>query len=560
MKGFNKLMLVLAVSLLAACGGGNSGSAGGDSTVSLLITDAVSDQYAKVWVTVQKVTAVDASGASFTLYDNPQGDVVNLSELNGVAALLNTQLLPDGTYSDFQVTLANEVTLVERATGQSVLAAFNNNGQPEIVPVQGSVTIAAGSTATIAIDFDLKQFSYDPVSGLVTPVLVLKNDTNGAMPLNNTLVRTYADVDGTVGEISNLTTFTLQPEHGSAPLTVNLQATATVYDYRDGTLGSDTSALEPGLRIEVYGNYDATAMVVDAVRVEIKGAGSSDASTNAMYGAKVEGLVSSYDAVNDVLVLDVREADHFMPPAATMEISNISNAVFTKGSADLLTAGQKVEIKGSWADPVFSAALVEIEGAPAGSMDSSHAYDDLYAEVKGQVESVSGDIVTLAIVKAEHVDPAATLLATIDIDVSKAWFKSGDAQCLEAGAYIEAKGALEAGTMMAAVVDIESLCGGQQPIIVDSSSRHDNNSATPDGSMMDNAEIKGVISAIDGDRVTVQLFSAENFQPGSDQVQIDVANAWYEYGSAADIALQRVVEVKGSWNGEQLQAMRVEFK
>ncbi|MFQ5487170.1 MAG: DUF4382 domain-containing protein, partial [Gammaproteobacteria bacterium] len=335
MKGFNKLILVLAVSLLAACGGGSGSSSGGDSTVSLLIMDAVSDQYAKVWVTVQKVTAVDASGTPFTLYDNPQGEVVNLSELDGVAALLNTQLLPDGAYSDFQVTLANEVTLVERTTGQSVMAVFNNNDQPETVPVQGSVTIAAGSTATIAIDFDLKQFSYDPVSGLVTPVLVLRNDTAGTLPLSSTLARTYADVDGAVGEISSLTAFVLQTEHGAAPLTVNLQSTATVYDERNGTLGSDTSALEPGLRVAVYGNYDAAAMMVDAVRVEIKAA-----SGNAMYNAKVEGLVSGYDAVNDILLLDVREADHFMPPAAAMEISNVANAAFTKGSTELLAAGQ----------------------------------------------------------------------------------------------------------------------------------------------------------------------------------------------------------------------------
>ena len=558
MKGFNKLMLVFAVSLLAACGGGGGASNGGDSTVSLLITDAVSDQYAKVWVTVQKVTAVDASGATVTLYDNPQGDVVNLSELNGVAALLNTQVLADGTYSDFQVTLASEVTLVERATGQSVVAAFNTSGQPETIPVQGSVTVAAGSATAIAIDFDLKQFTYDAASGLVTPVLVLRNDTGGALPLGNTLVRTYADVGGIVGDVTDASSFVLQPEHGAAPLTVNLQSTATVYDYRDGTLGSDTSALAPGLRVEVYGNYDATAMVVDAVRVEIKAAGGMTAGTNAPYSAKVEGLVNSYDAVNDILVLDVREADHFMPPAATLEISNVANAVFTKGSMDLLSAGQKVEVKGDWNDPVFSAALVEIEGAMPNAMGGGHAYDDMYAEVKGRVESVSGDIVTLTVVKAEHVDVASAPLTTIDIDVSQAWFKYGDAQCLDSGAYLEAKGALEAGGMTATVVEIESVCGSQ-PVVIDSPSGGDGSS--PDATMgMERAELKGVIEAVDGDIITVRLFKAENMQPAGNQVQVDVAAAWYEYGTAADLVLDRVIEAKGTWNGEQLQAMQVEFK
>ncbi len=556
MKGFNQLMLVLAVSLLTACGGGGGSSTGGDATVSLLITDAVSDQYAKVWVTVQKVAAVDASGTPFTLYDNPQGEVVNLSELDGVAALLNTQLLPDGTYSDFQVTLANEVTLVERTSGQSVKAAFNNSGQPETVAVQGSVTIAAGSTATIAIDFDLKQFSFDPLSGLVTPVLVLRNDMAGTPPLSSTLARTYADVGGTVGEISGPTAFILQTEHGAAPLMVNLQSTATVYDERNGTLGSDTTVLAPGLRVAVYGNYDTAAMVVDAVRVEIKAATSG----NAMYNAKVEGLVSSYDAGNDVLLLDVREADHFMPPATTMEISNVANAVFTKGGPELLAAGQKVEVKGDWADPIFSAALVEIEGAlPESATDGSHAYDDPYAEVKGRVESVAGDIVTVAIVKTEDVDPATAPDITIDIDVSKAWFKAGMAPCLQAGSYLEAKGALVAGAMVAAVVEIESTCDDQAVIVDVTPASNDN--TMPDGTMtMDGAEIKGAISAIDGDIVTVRLFIAKGFQPGGDEVQVDVANAAFEAGGAADIALQRVVEARGSWNGSQLRAMQLEFK
>ena len=618
MKVLTGSALVVAMSLLAACGGGGGSSSTtsavtGNSAVSLLITDAVSDRYSKVWVTIYKVTAVDGTGNTVTLYES-QGEVVNLSELNGVAALLNTQNLAAGTYDNFQVTLADEVKLVEGATGNTVIAALSGTGQQQTVPVQGSVTIAAGGTASIAIDFDLQQFTYDPTTGLVTPVLVMRNDANGQMPAATpttpALDRTYADVDGTVTDVSDSTSFVLQPEHGAAPITVTLQPTATVYDDRDGSLGSDTSALGQGVQVEVYGNYDSAKLTIDAVRVEIKSAFSVANPSNPMADAKVEGVVESYDGVNDVLVLDVREAKHFMPPTV-LEISGISNAMFIRGSADLLDAGQRVEIKGRWndTDAVFTPRLVEIEGAmpSMGNGMGKHGYPDLYAEVGGRVESVDGDVVTVTIAKREHFDTSMAPAATIDVDVSNAWYKSGDAQCLESGAYIEAKGAVnDSGVLEAVVVDIESPC---VPMVADTSPLDSTSggAASPDGNgMMGNngnadgsttpsgngngngnggmgmdspslndgmgpgtgmdsampqaAELKGVITDVSGSLVTVQPFRVEYFQPAAAQVQVDVSTAWYEYGQATDLAVDRVVDIRGSWDGSQVLASQVEFK
>lgn len=567
MNAFKKSMLVFAVVLLAACGGGGSNTATeGRSVVSVLITDAVSDQYAKVWVTVLKVTAEDSNGAPVTLYDNPDGLVVNLSELNGVAALLNTQNLTPGAYSNFQVTLANEVSLVERVTGRIVPAAFNAAGYPEVVPVQGNITIGSG-TGTITIDFDLKQFNYDSTTGLVTPVLILKNDIGNGRSASGKLDRTYAEVEGTVREITDGVSFVLQPKHGSVSLRVNLLPATTIYDYRDGSVSSDAGVLVPELRVEVYGNYDPVVMTVDAVRIEIKGAGNSTAPS-AMNHAKVEGWVESYDQATDVLRVDVREAEHFIPPAGMLEVYNAANAVFTKGSAELLVPGQYVEIKGAWEAPLFTAALIEIEGAlPARSReDRSHGYDDLYAEVKGRVERLDGGQVTLAVVAAEHFDGGGPG-TTLTIDTSGAWFKYGAAECLEPGAYIEAKGAVESGVLVAVVVEVESACG--KVIVVDDSAADpsrdrdgdDDHSGDRDNDRRsERAEIKGVIDIVAGGMATVTWFRAEYFRPADDQVQVDVSDAWYEYGSAGDLAAGRVVEMEGRWDGNRLHATKVEFK
>jgi len=478
---------------LSACGGGSGGSTfTGNSPVSLLLTDAFSDQYAKVWVTVLQVTAQDASGQTVTLYDNPVGNVVNLTELNGVATLLNTQNLPAGSYSNFQVSLADAVALVDKTTGQSIAAAFSGTGQPQTVAVTGQISIGTGSNATIAIDFDLQQFSYDPTTGLVTPVLVLRQ--NPAQ-----IARTVADIDGTVARIVDGTHFQLRASHGQGLIDVSLQSSATVFNTADGSVSNDTSALQAGQRVSVYGNYDPALMTVDATRVEIQTpmASTTPQATN---NAKVEGVVSSFDSNSGLLSLDVREAS-FIPAGATLDIDlTASNPVFVKGSLDILTAGQRVEIRGNWQDPVFTPTTVEIEGGlpqfsdqangqetdgnevdsnenandrgtDSGAMDNSRdrgmgsaqamAVTDAYVEVKGEVQSLTNQGLTLTVLEVDAESSATQQLGQrLDVDLANAFFKRGDAGCLQAGDRLELKGAIHTdGIMDARVVDVERGCG-----------------------------------------------------------------------------------------------------
>lgn len=525
--------LMAVTLLLAACGGGGGGmsSTSGNPALSIFVTDDLSTEYAKVWVTVQRVAVNDAAGNEVVLYEDAQGAVFNLSELDGVAALLDTASLAPGSYSDFSITLADEVTLVDK-TNTAITAHLNGNGQPQTLVVSGSVTVSPGTPATAVLDFDLKRFTYDPGTGQVKPVIVLGN--SGVL---DSLDRVYGEVQGRVAGVTDAASFELQ--RGGEVITVTLQPTATVIVKDTDRIGRDTSVLVSGQAVEVYGDYDPATLTLSAVRVEADADASGTGSGTDL--AKVEGWVQAFDGAN--LVIDVREAD-FMPAAATLEITNVANAVFTKGSLASLADGQWVEIKGLWESPVFSARYIEIEGGrPNWSEgdDGDAAYAPDYAEVKGTVQAVAGDAVTVTVSKAEHFVPAGD---TIDIDVSQAWFKYGDASCLAAGVFLEAKGAVDSAGMDATVVEIASPCG-----------RSGDDSAGEGAT----AEIKGTVTAVDGDRLTVSVVRAKHFVPDTDAVGVDIATAWFEHGSRADLAAGELIEVKGVWDGSLLTAAKVEF-
>ena len=525
MKLIKLAILLVPALLLAACGGGSSTSSSSPA-MSVFITDNLSLDYSKVWVTVTQVTANGPNGP-VTLYDNPQGGVYNLTELHGVGALLDTQALDPGTYTDFQVTLTNDVTLVDK-TGQSIAAHFNATGDPIIIDVVGSVTVGSANTA-VAFDFDLKQFSYDPATGLVTPVVLLVHQ-DGVRSFD----RCYGEIQGYVDNIVDAQTFDLRLHNGTI-IAVTLQATATVINRSAHQVRQDTSGLVVGQHVEVYGNYDSVNLTLAAVRIKIEGR----SGLNQVARDRVEGVVQSFDGTT--LVLDVREAS-FVPSGTTLDI-DVANVLFTKGSLSDLSAGQWVELHGTWLDPVYTATIIEIEGGlPQWTGHANgHSYSHDYAEVKGTVDAVNGNIVTVTITRTEHF---AWSFATIDVDVTGAWYKYGDNTCLQPGAFIEAKGAVDSNGMSAAVVEIESACG----------------TTTGGGSGYSSADVKGTVAAVNGDLVTLNVVRAEYFNPGGTQIDVDVSGAWYEHGSAAQLATGVYLEVNGSWDGTTFTAARVEFK
>jgi hypothetical protein len=437
-KAFIFIPLIAA---LVACGGG-SGLSTNNGTVSVLITDNLTLAYSEVWVNVQSITAADANAQTVTLYEDATGQTYNLSQLVNIGALVDVQTVAAGTYTSFDIVMANDITLVDGG-GVTTNATLDQTGNPTFtMSVTGSLVVDANQVATLVLDFDLQQFTYDQATNTVTPVVVQADPT--------TLDQTVATTTGQIQSVTSGTQFVITPATGGADISVTLHANSTVTDAATGTVTADTAALQIGMQVSVSGAYDAANLSITASGVQIEN------NNAASIRHEVEGIVTAFDGIN-TLTLDIKEAS-FLPPGNTMDI-DIANAIFSTGSLDLISTGQELEVKGSWDGATFIAVIVEIEGAPRNTSASSN-YADEYAEIEGQITAINNNELTLSVESSEHVS-GINVGDQVTIDSNNSWFEHGDRGCLVVGTRIEAKGAMiDTTSMQANVIEIESGCGG----------------------------------------------------------------------------------------------------
>lgn len=94
--------------LLSACGGGSSSSDGGQGTLSTSLTDASSEDYQAVYVTVERVDVHHDKDDSWETVANP-GKTYNLLELvNGVVEQLGEVLLDSGHYTQMRLIIGED--------------------------------------------------------------------------------------------------------------------------------------------------------------------------------------------------------------------------------------------------------------------------------------------------------------------------------------------------------------------------------------------------------------------------------------------------------------------
>ncbi len=439
------LLLIPLITVLAACGGSDedgSSSTGTTGTVSVMITDNLNLSYSEVWVNVQAITATNANSQVVDLYRNTAGQTHNLSQLANIGALIDAQTIAAGTYTSFDIVMDNQIQLVDLG-GLTTSATFDQSGNPTYtLNVTGQLVVDANQVTSLVLDFDLKQFTYDAGTNTVNPVVVQTDP--------GTLNQTVATVNGQVQAVNSPTQFVVSPVSGGANLTVNLHATATVTNAATATVAADTTPLQVGIQVTLTGTYDATNLNITASAVEIATGGS------VTINSEVEGFVTTFNGTT--LTLDVKEAS-FMPGSNMLDIANTSNALFSHGSLALLTVGQEVEIKGNWDGTSFTAAIIEIEGAPSNAV--GHSYLDDYAELEGTISAINGSLLTITVQEFEHVSGISNG-DSVTIDASNSWYEDGNASCLRNGAVIEAKGGMsDATTMVAMIIDLEDSCNGE---------------------------------------------------------------------------------------------------
>lgn len=453
--------------VLSGCGGGaESGTAQTARPQSVAVqtwlTDNLTRDYSQVWVTIQKITAVDGDGREVTLYDTPAGETpksVNLASLAGVGEFLSTVEVPAGLYRQVAVTLANRVQLVPKSGGAAIEAKFAATGDPFVLRVR-EVELDATRGTQFVLDFNLERFSLNPATGLVTPSLELPKPAEAMKKF----LRQFAEVRGSVVsvDLASSTVTVDDPRLGRGTRVVLLSAGVVVAV--PGGRSLTLADLKPGDRIEAKGVVTAGATTADpstitTLVIELKPASGASGATAVAGAVKGEGRVVSVEGNRVSLAL---EEGNFLPGSGTV-VLDVSAAAFSHGRLSDLAPGVRIEftgqVSGTGAAALVVANRVQVQGA-ASEKDRQQSPLAAFVAVSGSVTSVgSGDAAgtfTLRVARSVGQLPAGS--ETIKVDARSALYAFGRPACLAAGREVEALGSIQGGELVARVVHIRS-CG-----------------------------------------------------------------------------------------------------
>jgi len=272
-------LLLGMIFVISACGsGGTSDGVSGSGT--LFITDNLNDDYNQVIVTLYKVELErSADQARVTVFDDPQGITYDVHELDGILKRLPNASIPTDSYNRVLITLGQEIILVDKTgtvPNPNPLLAQNgwticNNSQC-VIDISGQLDVSEGQR--VGLDFDLKQFTYDPSTNSVTAWIVSDHDGSGHTDYVEEK-EDHFDLKGVVQSVQNgqFDLTVLKAEHfslGTNLITVAVNNQTAYTCDEDDDLGTCKivafSNLQPGMRVEVYGNWDGS--MFQATRVE----------------------------------------------------------------------------------------------------------------------------------------------------------------------------------------------------------------------------------------------------------------------------------------------------
>ncbi|MHA2621343.1 MAG: DUF5666 domain-containing protein [bacterium JZ-2024 1] len=342
-----------------ACGGGGGAPPGGFSSTSVYITDAPIAGYSQVLVTVLSASLKNtATGSSVSVLDltSSGGMSFDLTDLAGVLRLINVTKIPVGTYDRIVVLLANSVSLRD-ASGHFISAKFAPMGDTYTLEVNANITISSSATGTLILDFDLSQFNFDQVTGIVNAVLIPDDSMNDYGAYGR-----WDEVEGSIVSIDSANSrFTLNLEHSTINLTVLVDANTICADSNPPAVGTAClGSLSDGVRVEVKGVLDLPTGTILATIIQLP---QEIHGNPGLQAEKVEGTVSSIDVSGGTFTVLVSEAEGFVPVFnANGELTvRVSQTTIWDGlnGMNSLAPQMGVEVLGTWDGTELQALKVE---------------------------------------------------------------------------------------------------------------------------------------------------------------------------------------------------------
>lgn len=454
------------LAVLSACGGGGPESSVAPSaklssyTVQTYITDNLATEYSRVWVSLKKITATDASGAEVTLFDaTASPKAVNLSSLADVGQFLSSTSVPAGLYTQITVTLGNDVQLVSLDAKTTLNAKFNASGSDLVWKIR-QVTLDPSTAGQLVLDFNLAKFTYNAATGIVTPTVDFLSPADAFKKF----IAQHAHVQGSVVSVDAANRkFVLNDKHLGAGVVVTLAADAAIVDEKTKS-ALTLSQLGAGMMVEVKGSVTPGATTKDPITVMafvvhvVTAEALSPAAPNPRL--RGEGTISAISADGKRITVTLKEAN-FLPGSATVVV-DVTSARFAHGQASDLKVGLGVEFSGvaSGTGPTATvvAQVLEIAGAPSEELRKLMPLLSL-AVMEGQVGTLASDKTsfTLSVSEGHAVGASA---GTYTVDATKALFEEGSPSCLAVGIKVRAAGTLSGSTLTARLIDVQG-CSGQ---------------------------------------------------------------------------------------------------
>jgi hypothetical protein len=161
------LAISLASAVLAACGGGSGGSsmnpptnsAPQSATMSMLVSDASSEDWATIGVKILSIALVPQGGGSnVTVYTAPSpAPMVNLAQLDQIAEILGNVSVPAGTYTGAVLSVganSGDVVLTVAADPEAGFAESPGTTIPASrIQIQHTKGTAPNLTVPVSVDF-----------------------------------------------------------------------------------------------------------------------------------------------------------------------------------------------------------------------------------------------------------------------------------------------------------------------------------------------------------------------------------------------------------------------
>lgn len=323
---------------LAGCGGGGSETTSvGNSRATVMLTDSLRDDYSSIWATVLKAELTNADGSVVVLFDDPDGQVLDLRRLRDLSgarySFLASTEIPAGTYTGITVTVAPNMTLFPRGsiTGQmtpitEIIARDSNGNVPLALTFASPKTLSTGGDTNLVVDFDLANFKVEngkvipvlregPLDGLINPERHERHEIRGVI----------ARLEGT----APTQTFSLRRrDNRNVPIVTTAD---TAIFYRGSTT---TAALAVNQVVEVEGRYNTTTDRFVATKVVIK----NDTTPDDSFRVEVKGGVDEVNAERKSLVIVAQEVEGTDPTRSRFPTTTDENTIYRSDRGVSITA------------------------------------------------------------------------------------------------------------------------------------------------------------------------------------------------------------------------------